>query len=402
MKKYSTLGLVVLLAPLVFSFAIGQDIFVPEVPQLIKIFHTNPALVQLTLSLFMLAVGAGQLIIGPVSDHFGRKKIILFSTVLYVLASLLAAGAPSISILIVARIFEGIGACGMMVCAFAVVRDQVSGEEGGRIYSYLNGAIAVSPLLAPSLGAYLDVWFGWRAPFFALAVIGSLVFVMMAVFFRETLASSKMIKLDWGFFQRYWSILSNVKFVVFAFSAASALACFFTFFSVSSYILIEILHVSETHFGYYFATVGIIFFFASMWAGKLCMQIGLFRLVFIGAIGFFVSGLWMLLWTLQGGTSIVSFMLPTSLSAMSGAFLMGAGAGGALEPFEHMAGTASALLGAFEFLLATAVGSFVLIWKVESNLSYAIPLVVFGSLVIMGLVVFRKRLVSSSQPQPNG
>lgn len=397
MKKQIPLSLAFLLAPLVFAFAIGQDIFIPEVPQLMKIFHTSQAVVQLTLSLFMLSVGAGQLIVGPISDHFGRKRVVLFSIALYVAGSLLAASAFSIGFLIAARIIEAIGACGMMVCAFAIVRDLVSGAEGGRIYSYLNGAIAVSPLLAPLAGGYLDVWFGWRAPFIALAVIGALIFIPMSVFLRETLLPSKRITFDLGLFKRYWSIIKNVKFLIYALAAASALASFFTFFSVSSYILINLIHIPETRFGFYFATAGIIFFFASIWAGRLCLQIGIYRVVLIGAVGLFVSGVWMALWTLLGGTTLASFLLPSWLTALSGAFLMGAGAAGALESFEHMAGTASAMLGAFQFLLATAVGSLATIWPVKSNMPYAIPLTVLGALVFLGLIAFRKRLMGYSR-----
>lgn len=389
MKKYTTTSLVILLAPLVFSFAIGQDIFVPEVPQMLGIFHTSQGMVQLTLSLFMLAAGAGQLLIGPLSDQFGRRKIVLFSIALYTVGSVIAALASTIGVLIFARILEGIGACGMMVCAFAVVRDVISGNEAGKVYSYLNGAIAISPLFAPLIGGYLDVWFGWRAPFIALAALGSVVFMVMLFFLSETQKPEHKIKLDAKIFQRYWQVIKNSQFRVYSFAAASTLACFFTFFSVSSYILIGILHIPETHFGYYFGAIGLIFFFSSIAAGRLCMSIGVFRVALIGAITFFACGAWMLIWTLIAGTSIMSFMLPVAVSSIAGALMMGAGAAGALEPFAEMAGTASALLGAFQFLLATAVGSFIMHWRVESNLSYAIPLTVFGALISIAVVLFQ-------------
>ncbi len=389
MKKYSTTGLIVLLAPLVFSFAIGQDIFVPEIPQMMRIFHTTQTMVQLSLSLFMVAVGVGQLIIGPLSDQYGRRKLALISIALYAIASILAAISPSIYFLLGTRIIQGIGACGMMVCAFAIVRDLTEGDESGEIYSLLNGAIAVSPLLAPLAGGYLDAWFGWRAPFFSLAIIGAMVYIFISKFLAETLADENKIKFDIGLFKRYGKIIRNADFLSYTFAASSALACFFTFFSISSYLLINLLHIPETHFGYYFAIIGITFFIGNLLSAYLCNKIGIFLVVLIGAIGLIVSGVWMLLWTLHSGTSILSFMLPTMLSAITGAFMMGAGPGGALKPFGEMAGTAAAVLGATEFLLASIVGTFILHWPVTSNLSYALPLIIFGSLAFIGVALNR-------------
>ncbi len=384
MKKHSAMGLIALLAPLVVSFAFGQDIFVPEVPQLIDILHTNQAMVQLTLSLFMLAVGAGQLIVGPLSDQFGRKKIVLISTALYCLSSVMAAAVPTINLLIVARILQGLGACGMMVSAFAIVRDCFAGDECAKIYSYLNCAISISPLFAPMIGSYLDLWFGWRAPFVALAIISLLVFIANLILLTETQDPKNKIKISMTLFKRYWQILRNRDFATYSFAATSALACFFTFFSISSYIIIKILQIPETQFGYYFATVGLIFFFASLLSGHLCTKIGTVKVVLIGSIGFLISGIWMTLWTLKSGTTIANFMLPSCLTAITGAFLLGGGAGGALAPFGEMAGTAAALLGAMEFLGATIVGSFIMQWPVKSNLPYAIPLMVFGLLATIG------------------
>lgn len=388
--KYTPLKLVLLLAPLVFSFAIGQDIFIPEVPQLITIFHTTPGLVQQTLSLFMLAVGVGQLIVGPLSDRFGRKSIVLLSIALFAIASIGAALANSILFLIFMRIIQGIGACGMMVCAFAIVRDLSEGNTSAQIYSYLNGAIAISPLLAPIAGGYLDVSFGWRAPFFFLAACGIAIFVVISLLLSETIKEKNKGASLSGTFVDYLRVLKNRQFFTFAFIAASALASFFTFFSVSPYILIKILHVPETRFGYYFAIIGMTFFIGSIGSAKLNLIWGIHKVALIGSALFFLSGISMLLWTLLLGTSLLSFLIPTALAGIGGAFMMGAGAGGALEPFPDIAGTAAALLGASEFLLATLVGTVALLRPVSSNMPLAIVLSMFGLLALCLVLPYKK------------
>ncbi|MCD6044886.1 MAG: hypothetical protein K0R48_49 [Gammaproteobacteria bacterium] len=388
--KYTPLKLVFLLAPLVFSFAVGQDIFIPEVPKLTGLFHTTPGLVQLTLSLFMLAVGVGQLIIGPLSDRFGRKSIVLLSIALYTLGSIAAVLTESIDILIFTRILQGFGACGMMVCAFAIVRDLSEGNESAQIYSYLNGAIAISPLLAPLAGGYLDVSFGWRAPFFFLGILGVAIFIAIALCLSETIKEkNKNASLE-GSFKDYLRVIKNRQFFTCNFIAASAVASFFTFFSVSPYVLINTLHVSETHFGYYFAIIGIMFFIGSIVAGRLHIILGITQVALLGSALFFLSGVIMLLWTVFIGTSLWSFLVPTALAGIGGAFMMGAGAGGALEPFPDIAGTAAALLGASEFLLATLVGTVALLRPVTSNMPLAIVLTLFGGLAVLLVFPYQK------------
>ncbi len=388
--QYTPLKLVLLLAPLVFSFAIGQDIFIPEVPQLTALFHTTPGLVQQTLSAFMLAVGIGQLIVGPLTDRFGRKKIVLLSTALFALASIGAACAHSILFLILMRIVQGIGACGMMVCAFAIVRDVSHGNESAHIYSYLNGAIAISPLLAPMAGGYLDVTFGWRAPFFFLAATGIAILGMIWALLSETIREKNTKASLRGTFADYRRVIQNKQFLRFNFIAASALASFFTFFSVSPYILINLLHVPETRFGFYFAIIGMTFFIGSVGSAKLNLRWGMYKVAFIGSLLFFLSGITMLGWTLVVGTSLWSFLLPTALAGIGGAFMMGSSAGGALEPFPDIAGTAAALLGASEFLLATLVGTIALLRPVNSNMPLAIVLSVFGLSALLLMLTYKK------------
>ena len=127
------LATVAVLAPFIFSFALALDIYVPSIPSIREIFATNAFVVQLTVSIFMLMTGIGQLLVGPLSDHFGRRKIALCSVAIFTLGSFLCALAPSISFLIMARVIQAMGACGMMVVAFAIVRDLYSGNDCARI-----------------------------------------------------------------------------------------------------------------------------------------------------------------------------------------------------------------------------------------------------------------------------
>ena len=126
---------ILLLTPLVMAFAIALDLYIPVVPQMVTLFKTTKETVQLTLSVFMIVSGIGQLFVGPLSDEFGRKNTILASTLLFTLASCAAAFSVNIEMLIVCRAFQAFGSCGMLVASFAYVRDISENKESGKIFS---------------------------------------------------------------------------------------------------------------------------------------------------------------------------------------------------------------------------------------------------------------------------
>jgi Bcr/CflA subfamily drug resistance transporter len=382
-QQKKILPAVLLLAPFILGFAIALDIYVPSIPQIRVYFSTSTAVVQLTVSLFLLMTGLGQLIVGPMADAYGRRKIIISATVMYLIGSVLCAVSPNIVTLILARMVQGFGACGMMVTCFAIVRDLFSGDECSRIYSFLNSSIALAPLLAPSIGGYLVLYFGWRATFSFLTLIA--FFIMLLAFFKikESLPCEKRVKLSKKFLINYKIILRSKTFRMYVFCASAGFAGFLTFFSVSPYIIINLLGVPEQNFGFYFSAIGLVFFTGSLISGYLAKEIGTYKTVFLGTALMTLSGIIMLLWYLSFGLSIVGFMGPMMFMGLGGAFLMGAGAGGAIEPFPEMAGAASALFGSCQFVFAFIVSTIVLEWEVISTMPLALTLITLGAIAFI-------------------
>lgn len=394
LESRNILKVILILAPQILAFALAFDIYAPSIPAIQKVFSASQFTMQLTVSAFVLTAGFGQLIFGPVSDQVGRRKVLLISILLYIIGSTLCVLAPNIVFLIFARIVQAFGACGMMVTLFAIVRDLYSGDECARIYSFLNSTVALSPLLAPLIGGYLAYWINWRAGFAFLTLIAGLIFISAKININETLAEKNRRNLKKELWIDYVQVLKNKTFLIYTFCAAAGFAGFLTFFSSSSYIIIDLLKIPEQHFGFYFASIGVVFFIGSLISGYSAKQIGTYRSVIFGSILMMLSGIVMFYWYLNFGLSISAFMIPMMLMGIGGAFTMGAGAGGAISPFPEMAGTASALFGCLEFIFAFFVSQIVMEWKVQSTLPLAYTLSILGLLslivMIMGFKLLQK------------
>jgi len=376
--------LILLLTPMVMALPVAMDIYVPALPVIAENFNITAGIMQLTLTLFMLTAGFLQLVIGPLSDQHGRRQISLFCIVIFALGSILCATATSIQFLIICRSIQAVGASGMMVIAFAIVRDLYHGEKSAQVYSFLNGVISFSPMFAPFAGSYLDVYFGWQATFIALLVIAVCAFVTISII-KETLPNKRRQLLDMRIFNQYGSMLRNKTFFIYTVGTAIGLSYLYLFCSISPYIIIRLLHIPELHYGYYFCFMGISFFIGSFLSGIIVRRIGIYNTVLVGFIITLIGGITMATWYFMTGLTISNFIWPMLLIGVGGTFCMGAGTGGAMEPFAHMAGRAAALGGAFRFVFAAILGSILITKHVSSTLPLALPAIIFS---VLGLVVF--------------
>ena len=382
MWRHNTFKTIMILAPLTFAFAFALDIYIPAVPKLHTFFHTSNLKVQLTLSAFMLVNGFGQLIMGPIADQIGRQRLAIFCALLYTLGSILAASAHIIEFLIFSRMIQAAGACGLIVVSFAVVRDLYVGDKSGKMYSYLNGTIAISPMLAPIIGSYLDLSYGWRACFVFLTAIGILVLLLVILPFKETLAKPDRIKISSDVFSRYLTILKNKQFLQFAIISAAGVSCFFTYFSGSSIIYIKMLHTSEIEFSILFAFAAAVSILGSVSGGYLCEKIGINKTTAVGGGFLLISGVSMIVGYYILGMHILNFVASVLFMSVGATIALGASAGGAMEPFKEIAGTAAAMLGFIQFGVAGAVATVVIHFITHTYLPLAITLSVMGAITL--------------------
>lgn len=388
-KPYQT---VFSLAAMVLGLALAMDVYVPAVPSMATLFHVSASEMQLTLSMFMLTSGLLQLIIGPLSDQFGRRYISFMSIFIFALGCVLCALATTAHLLIIARMVQATGACGMLVLGFAIARDRHHGAELAKVLSFLNGMISFSPMFAPFIGAYLDIYYGWQATFYSLLMIAALAFISIYFFVPESLKKEYKMPVSFGLFHEYRAISLNQTFFFYSLSSAFGLSYLFIFCSISPYIIINLLHIPEASYGYYFCFMGISFFIGSFLSGMIVEKIGLFKTMIAGFVITLIGGSWMAIWYYHSGLSIGNFIWPMILIGIGGTFSLGAGSAGGMEPYPDRAGAAAALGGAFRFLFSALLGMLVIKNGVHSTLPLALPAVIQSLLGLLFFTILRKQL----------
>src|SRR5208282_2850841 len=226
----------------------------PALPTLGREFAATPDRVQLTLSLFVGGYAAGQIFIGPLSDRFGRKPILLFGLVLYVAAAAACALSPGIGFLIWARLVMGFAGCVGPVLARAVVRDHFAGKTAEQMFASLTAVFALAPLIAPTLGGWLLVHFGWRAIFVFLLAFALALVVVVAASFAESLKTPDADALRPSrLIANYGAFLGNRVCLGYAIVNGFCWAGIFAFLSGSPFVFIEVYGVAPARYGFYFA-----------------------------------------------------------------------------------------------------------------------------------------------------
>ncbi|HAT3882474.1 TPA: multidrug effflux MFS transporter [Legionella pneumophila] len=380
------------LFPLIISISFAMDVFVPAIPEMSRFFKTDSTTMQATLYLFMLTVALGQLLVGPLADRFGRRKMALSMALLFLAGSLISALAPSVPTLIFARIIQAAGACGTYLLCFIIVRDNFSTNTCARLFSILSGTNSMVASSAPVIGGLLlDLTQDWHSGFYFLTLLGVL---MSGIAFRyiPDYHYPKPELPQMRVHQVMRQIIDNSDFRQYTLIAAASLLGLYLFCALSPGILITQLHLSATEYGFWFGLNAMTVFIANMMAARLTYSHSLERIVRWGLVLMILSCFFMIALNLHQ-SSILSFMLPMLGLTVGIGISMGTATALALKDFEQQAGIATALLGACQFGLAGLIGVLTAQWM-PGPLSVAIPVLCFTALGLARITKFSFRILS--------
>jgi MFS transporter, DHA1 family, multidrug resistance protein len=355
---YTTLVRVeVLLTAVVGLGALSIDMFLPSLPTIAAVFDTTPATAQLTVILFLVAFAGAQLGYGPLSDRFGRRGVLIGGLALYTVGGLGCALAPSIGVLVGARVLQALGGgCGPVV-ARAVIRDLHDRDRAARIFSYMATAQSLNPMLAPIVGGHLHEAFGWRAVFVVLAGLGAVFTLLMIVGVPETNVRRDPTATRPGQLGRnVATLLADRGYLGYILVNALMFGGQFAFISGSSFVLIGLLGVSPSGFGLCFGLVAFGIMTGTFLSGRLGPGLGLDRLIQAGTALGAASGLVLAGLAWLGVGTVPAVIAPMFVFAVGLGLTLPNGMAGAIGPFPHMAGLAAAVAG-FVQMTASAVYS---------------------------------------------
>lgn len=352
--------LVVILGALSTFGPLSIDMYLPALPQLARDFGASASSIQLTLSACLIGLALGQVVAGPLSDTYGRRRPLLIGVSAYAAASLLCALAPSLLLLIILRFVQGLAGAAGIVIARAIVRDLHSGVAAARFFSLLMIVSGLAPILAPILGGQVLQFTSWRGVFVILFVIGVMLLVLAALGLRETLPQTLRqtggLRATLATFRR---LLADVSFVGYAGACGFAFAAMFAYISGSSFVLQDIYGVSPQGYSLIFGMNAIGLAVAGQLNGRLVSRVSPRRLLLIGLTATASGGVALLGVVLVGGLGLAGVTMALFLVVASLGFVMPNATSLALSDHPRIAGSASALLGVLQYAIGAAAAPLV-------------------------------------------
>ena len=275
--------LTVILACLGMVGALAIDTYLPSIPAIGREFNVGPLAVQQTLSIFLFAFAFMMLFYGTLSDSFGRRPVIMIALSIYALASLGAAFAPTFGWLLGFRALQGLAAGSGSVIGAAIVQDRFSGAQAQKMMSHIMMVFGLAPAIAPVLGGWLHVHFGWRSTFFFLAAFGALMFVLVWRVLPESLAKKDRHPFHPGAIAaNYLKVMRNPRFVLLSLTVGMAFGGLSLYIGSAANFVMEILHLPETAFAWMFIPLIGGMVLGSAWGGKFAAKIAPKKMKWIG------------------------------------------------------------------------------------------------------------------------
>ena len=345
--KPDTAAFTLLLAFLTAVGPISTDIFLPSLPAMARVFGTTIAGAQATLTVYFIGFALAQIIYGPISDRIGRRPVLLAGLAAYTLAGLACVLAPSIHTLVAARAVQAVAAAAPIILARTIVRDIHSGVRAGNLLSVMASIMGVVPIVAPAVGGFLEISFGWQSSFWVMTAAGALAFVLVAVLLPETLRRERRAeRLSLGsVLASYGVVIRNPTFRFYAALVCLAYGGLITYVGVSSFIVQGRYRLSPVGYGLTFA-VGAAAFIVGTFAGRrLAARRGLDRAVGTGAAFLAAGGALLPAAIALGPGRVIEFIVPVVVYMVGIGMVTPQGFAAALTPFPERAGAASSLLG---------------------------------------------------------
>jgi len=352
--RHSLAATLFLLSPFDLLASLGMDMYLPVVPSMADALGADAATIQWTLTAYLVLLGAGQLIFGPLSDRLGRRPVLLAGGLAYIAASFGLAAASSPEAFLGLRILQACGASACLVATFATVRDVYSGRaESHTIYGLLGTMLAMVPAVGPLLGALVSAWLGWRAIFGVLGMAMTGAVIAAWLLWPETKRPAATVP-QWS---QFLLPLKRRHFWLYTLCYSAGMGSFFVFFSTAPWLMMGRQGLSQLGFSLLFATVAIAMMAAARLMGRLIPRWGTLKTLRLGMCGLIAGAAILTVSELFMPHSALGLIVPMWLVGASIASAVSVAPNGALQGFDHIAGTATAVYFCLGGLILGGIGT---------------------------------------------
>ncbi len=322
--------------------ALAMNIFLPSLPRIAKHFGTSYAVVQLAVTVYLIANAVMQLFIGPLSDRFGRRPVMLFFISVALLATVLAIFAPNIETFLIARFLQGTAISGMVI-GRAVVRDMVGPAKAASMIGYVTMAMTLAPMIGPMVGGYLDEWFGWQSTFMLLLAFGVAAWLLVwsdlgeTNHNRATSISAQIATMPQLFgSKRFWGYCT---------AAAFSSGAFFAFVGGGPYLASEFFKMTPSQYGFYFAFAGIGYITGNFISGRFAARLGVNRMMIAGGMVVMAGMLVSIAMLMSGVSHPLAVFGPVVFVGLGNGITLPSANAGIVSVRPKLAGAASGLSG---------------------------------------------------------
>src|ERR1700680_2388483 len=385
----STVLQIAVLAGLAATGTLATNILLPSLPQMAASLNVTSAAVTSAITIFLAVFALGQLVVGPISDRYGRRWPVLSGFVVFIAGSIWCGLAQELPSLLIGRVIQAAGACATSVLSRAIARDLFSGAALARAMALIMVAMAAAPGFSPLLGGALAHAFGWRSEFVFVAAFAATAAASYGMVLGETHRSTRIPLNPLAIARNYLGLIADRRFLVPAATVSLIMGGLFAMFSAAPRVLIEGLHVTPIQLGLFFAGTVMIVFAAGMLATKLAPRFGLDRSIQGGLVAAATGSIAVLLLSIFSPT-FLPFLAAMSVFLLGMGIVNPLGTAQALSPFGEKAGAASALIGFWQ-MMGAAIGVY-LAATVSHDAMFALGIVLaLASLAAVALYAVRSK-----------